>query len=85
MTYTTIAISHEAKKRLDKIAAANRRTLGGQVEYWIDEEELPEDACDHPLTQREPATFDVSYPGEPGQAKHVKGFYCPVCRKLVIG
>lgn len=38
MTYTTVQITREYHEKLKEIADRNKRTLSGQIEYWIEQE-----------------------------------------------
>jgi hypothetical protein len=73
-----IGVWKETHKRIKRIAQANGRTLGGQVDVWSRMD------CRHPVNARKYMTAEVSYPGDLGHSTTVTGFVCGICGQLVI-
>ena len=77
--FKMIPVHTPIHKRVKEIAAANHRSLGGQVAHWVNEE------CDHPAHARQ--VLDITYviPSENMQvSRTARGYFCNSCKRFIL-
>ncbi len=81
-TYKMIPVHPTVHERVQGIATANRRTLGGQIAHWVTED------CEHPADQRQSLVVSYQFPEElnskTAKPHAALGYICGVCKRLVI-
>ena len=86
MADKVIGVKEEVHQKVAKIAKANYRGLGDQVEYWADH------SCVHPQECREGISVVVAFVDQPkkkavarvGPDQPFRGFFCSQCGKYVF-